>query len=220
LQSFPPHQYGVFLTNHDQGRVMSELRSKVGQAKSAASLLLTGPGVPFLYYGEEVGQTGRKPDENIRSPMQWSAEDYAGFTTASLPWRLPQTDFETFNVAVESDDPDSLLNHYRALIHARNAYPALQTGAMLQLPGENRGVYAFLRYTEDQTMLVLINLTGKPLEDYRFCLSSGNLREGSATEILHGAPVNAPTLNAAGGFDNYRPIDLLEAYTTYILELE
>ena len=94
LESYPAHQYGAFLTNHDQQRVMSLLRGDFGKAKSAASLLLTGPGVPFLYYGEEVGQRGSKPDENLRTPMQWSREKYAGFTAADLPWRLPQKDFE------------------------------------------------------------------------------------------------------------------------------
>ena len=72
LESYPPHQYATFLTNHDQSRVMSELRRRDDRAKTAASLLLTGPGVPFLYYGEEIGQAGHKPDENIRTPMQWN----------------------------------------------------------------------------------------------------------------------------------------------------
>ena len=96
------------------------------------------------------------------------------------------------------------MNHYRTLIHTRNAYPALQIGTMLQLPSANRGVYAFLRYIEGQTFLVLINLTRNPIEDYRFCLNSGNLQVGTATEILFNSWVNAPTLNATGGFDDYR----------------
>jgi alpha-amylase len=219
LQSYPAHQYGVFLTNHDQTRVMTELRGDPGKAKSAASLLLTGPGVPFLYYGEEVGQKGSKPDENLRAIMQWSGETNAGFTSAALPWRLPQRGYEEANVAIQTDVSNSLLSHYRTLIHARNTNPALQTGVMLQLPSDNRGVYAFLRYTEDQTLLVLINLTGKPLDDYRFCLSNGNLQAGTATEILYNTLVNAPNLNNAGGFDDYRPIDELAPYSTYIIQL-
>lgn len=219
-ESYPPHQYATFLTNHDQTRLMSELRGKMGQAKTAASLLLTGPGVPFLYYGEELGQTGRKPDENIRTPMQWSNEANAGFTTASRSWRLPQGDYEERNVALQSNDPDSLLNHYRALIHARNEYPALRIGGWLELPTSERRLYAFLRFTPDQTLMVLVNLSGEPIQDYRFCLSEGPLEAGTAHEILWGLEVAGPDLNGAGGFDSYQPLDELEAYTTYIIELK
>ena len=219
-ESYPPHQYGVFITNHDQTRLMSELRGKTGQAKTAASLLLTGPGVPFLYYGEELGQTGYKPDENIRSPMQWSDEANAGFSTASFPWRSPQRDYEDRNVAVQTSDPASLLSHYRALIHARNEYPALRIGSWLELPTSERRLYAFLRFTPDQTLMVLVNLSGEPIQDYRFCLSEGPLETGTATEILWGLEVANPDLNGRGGFDDYQPIDELEAYTTYIIELK
>ncbi len=219
LNSYPPHQYATFLSNHDQTRAMTVFRGEVGKAKSAASLLLTGPGVPFLYYGEEVGQRGSKPDENLRAPMQWSAETYAGFTTADLPWRFPERGFEDANVAVQDADPDSLLNHYRTLIQARNRLPALQSGGMLQLPVADRGVYAFLRYLDDQVLLVVVNLTDEPIEDYSFCLSSGALELGSAVELLGQHPVKAPTLNSQGGFDNYRPIETLEPYTTYVIEL-
>ena len=71
--SFPPNQYATFLTNHDQNRVMSQLDGDETKAKLAASILLTGPGVPFLYYGEEIGLIGVKPDEDIRLPMQWES---------------------------------------------------------------------------------------------------------------------------------------------------
>ncbi len=218
--SYPAHQYASFLSNHDQPRTISVLLGDVGKAKSAASLLLTGPGVPFLYYGEEVGQRGNKPDENLRAPMQWSAEANAGFSEAAQPWRLPQRGYEEANVALETGDPDSLLSHYRRLIHARNANPALRSGALLPLPGETAGVYGFLRFSQGQTLLVVVNLSPNPTQNYTFCLSEGPLAEGTAIEILQGATVNAPTLNASGGFDNYRPVDSLEAYTTYIIELK
>jgi glycosidase len=220
VESFPANQYATFITNHDQGRVMSELSGNIGQAKTAASLLLTGPGVPFLYYGEEVGQSGRKPDENIRTPMQWSAETNAGFTTADLPWRRPQKDFAEVNVALQTDDPDSLLSHYRRLIRARNEYPALRIGGWLEMPVSNGQLYAFLRFTADQTLLVLINLGDESVQDYRLCLSAGNFQSGAGREILQGVSVNPPEINSNGGFDSYRPIDELAAYSVYIIEFE
>src|SRR3990172_2838185 len=69
LPLFRPGQFGTFLTNHDQDRVMSVLNDDVEAAKNAATLFLTSPGVPFLYYGEEIGMLGRKPDEDIRRPL-------------------------------------------------------------------------------------------------------------------------------------------------------
>ncbi len=70
---------------------------------------------------------GIKPDENIRRPMQWSAEVNAGFSTGN-PWREPDSNFEIVNVANQTNDPASLFSHYRNLIQLRNAYPALQSG--------------------------------------------------------------------------------------------
>jgi alpha-amylase len=218
--NFPALQYATFLTNHDQGRVMSVLGNKVGEAKSAASLLLTGPGVPFIFYGEEIGQNGRKPDENIRSPMQWSGEANAGFTTADLAWRPPQDDYDQRNVAAQDGDPDSLLNYYRALIRTRNENPALQVGSLLELPTTDKRIYATLRTTDDQVLLIVINLGKTPIQDYRFCLSTGPLKVGAAREILHGVAARQPQLNSGGGFDNYQPIEELEPYSTYIIELE
>jgi glycosidase len=204
---------------------MSVLAGDFGKAKSAASLLLTGPGVPFLYYGEEVGQRGGKPDENLRTPMQWSAEANAGFTSADLPWRKPQSDFADFNVADQRDDPDSLLSHYRSLIQIRNKHLALSHGKMLQLPTANRGVYAFLRYQDDQTLMVLINLTRNPISDYRFCLNDAGLSGDISLELIYPSnmteiSLNTPVYNALGGFDDYRPIDELAPYNTYIIKLK
>jgi glycosidase len=220
ISNFPPHQYATFLTNHDQGRVMSELSNDSGQASTAASLLLTGPGVPFLFYGEEIGQNGRKPDENIRSPMQWTAEKYAGFTTAELPWRRPQQDFEERNVATQMDDPDSLLSHYRNLIQLRNKTQALQTGSFLELPTSDRRIYAFLRSAENQILLVIINLSRSPIQDYRFCLADGPLTGDSAKDILKQVNIEAPVINSSGGFESYQPLTVLDPYSIYIIELK
>ena len=74
LKDIPNGDYATFLTNHDQNRVMSVLNGKVEKAKLAAVMLLTSPGTPFIYYGEEIGMQGKKPDEDIRLPMQWSAD--------------------------------------------------------------------------------------------------------------------------------------------------
>jgi len=93
-----------------------------GKARVAASAMLMLPGMPFVYYGEEIGMIGAKPDETIRTPMQWSAKPGGGFTSGT-PWESPQSDWMTKNVAAQAPDPASLLNHYRRLIHSATRTP-------------------------------------------------------------------------------------------------
>ncbi len=81
LSDFPEMNFSTFLSNHDQQRVMAYYREDTEKAKLAAFVYLTGPGSPFIYYGEEIGMIGDKPDEKIRTPMQWTGEPGAGFTT-------------------------------------------------------------------------------------------------------------------------------------------
>ena len=129
-REYPQNRFATFLSNHDQDRLANRLLFDTGKNKVAASLHLTGPGVPFLYYGEEVGMSGTKPDERLRTPMHWDGARLAGFTTVVSPWQPLQAreNVASANVAAQTDDPDSLLSHYRSLIHLRNTYPALNRG--------------------------------------------------------------------------------------------
>ncbi|MFC1852998.1 alpha-amylase family glycosyl hydrolase [candidate division CSSED10-310 bacterium] len=108
---YPYHQYGTFLTNHDQDRVFDVLQGSVDRAKLAASIYLTLPGIPYLYYGEEIAMAGVKPDEDIRRPMQWNAETNGGFTTGE-PWHDLNPNYPDYNVADMQSDPDSIWHHY------------------------------------------------------------------------------------------------------------
>jgi len=120
FQDMPNFNYATFLTNHDQARAMSVFYGNINKAKLASFLMLTSPGTPFIYYGEEIGMQGQKPDEDLRLPMQWSNASNAGFTTGA-PWRAPNKDYTTVNVAAQTDDPNSLLNHTgRSSNSARN----------------------------------------------------------------------------------------------------
>ena len=95
---------GTFLSNHDQVRWLTGFKGGVDAAKQAAAILLTGPGVPFIYYGEEIGLTGGKPDENIRRPMPWtSASPTFGFTSGT-PWEAFGDGALTANVGSEATD--------------------------------------------------------------------------------------------------------------------
>ncbi len=155
-EGFPHLQWGSFLTNHDQNRVMDVLGGNIAKAKVAASLLLTIPGIPYLYYGEEIGMYGQKPDEDIRLPMQWNNAKNAGFSSGNA-WRAPHKSYTQYNVAAEDLDDSSLLNHYRKFISLRNQIPALRTGQYANIPAENSAVMSFARFQNKDTVFVISN---------------------------------------------------------------
>lgn len=146
-----------FLTNHDQTRLATQLGDNASRMRNAAAVLLTLPGAPFIYYGEEVGlQNGpASNDEWKRTPMPWTA---AGGFTSGNPWYqyAPGRDHE--NVAAESDDPSSLLSRYRILIRARHSSPALMKGTLRILDSGSPALVAFLREADGESVLVVHNL--------------------------------------------------------------
>lgn len=222
---FRPNQFASFLTNHDQDRVMTLLADNADKGKTAASMLLTAPGAPFIYYGEEIGMLGKKPDEMIRTPMQWSAEPNSGFTSGA-PWEAVNPDFAAKNVAVQSKEAASLLNHYRKLVHLRSQYACLRIGEYLPVAASQPSVLAFLRLSASpaEILLVIINLGAEPVSDYSLTLAEGPL-QGSyqiapvlAEMKLDGLLENLPA-GAAGGFEALRPLPALPAYSTLILQL-
>ncbi|XEC94643.1 alpha-amylase family glycosyl hydrolase [Paenibacillus tarimensis] len=159
-----------FLTNHDQNRVMSGLRGDVGAAKMAAAMLLTLPGRPFIYYGEEIGLQGVKPDEELREPMKWVGE--GAESPVQTSWRIPRHQADTPSVAEQDSDPDSLLNHYRKLIRWRSSLKVLVDGAIVPADMEPSRLMAYERRDDSERVLVVHNLGAaeaavplKPLND-------------------------------------------------------
>jgi len=157
LAAYPYMQFGTFLTNHDMNRIMSVLDEDEEMAKLSASLLLTLPGIPYIYYGEEIGMTGVKPDEYIRTPMQWSSNANAGFTQGT-PWITVNSDYTIKNVEAQKADPNSLWNHYRKLISIRNDNLSLRQGNYKPVQSSNSSVFAFVRQHADELILVVSNL--------------------------------------------------------------
>ena len=216
--NFPPGQYATFLTNHDQNRVMSVLNQNIEKAKLAATVLLTLPGVPFIYYGEEIGMTGRKPDPKIRTPMQWKPTQHAGFSTTES-WQPPNPDYQKINVLNQNENPNSLLNHYRKLIRLRQAHPALMTGEFLPVEVDNQSILTYLRISKSENILIVINLSEQPVEQYALSLNKSPLTGVfQTTELLHGANTTPVHLDQSGGFKNYQPLKTLAPQTPYIIK--
>ena len=189
--SYPDGRFATMITNHDQDRVASELAEDAARLKLAASILLTLPGVPFIYYGEEIGQVGAKPDEMIRNPMPWSGDVHGGFTGAAQPWEPLQPGHERRNVAIQHADPDSLLNHYRRLVRLRQSEPALSRGNARSLETGRPDVIAWERVDGGQRLTVIANLSGTEIRDFRLPPPAGarfmrELLDGTGLAAMEG----------------------------------
>ena len=134
-------------------------------------LLMTMPGAPILYYGDEIGMGDNiyLGDRNgVRTPMQWTPERNAGFSRAD-PQRLylppvmdPVYGYESVNVEAQLRSPSSLLHWTRRLIATRRKYKAFGRGTLAFLEPGNRKVLAFLRELDGEAMLCVANLSRVP----------------------------------------------------------
>ena len=198
--ALPATRWSPFLRNHDQPRTRSAFDGDWDRSRVASFLLLTLPGVPFVYYGEELGMTGQKPDELIRTPMAWSRRGpHAGFTTGA-PWQPLAADSMVANVEVQAADPQSLLMLHRRIIHLRSSHPALAVGQLIPLSTAHPSVVAFLRRDGARTALVVANLGADSLSGIRLRSDAGALAPGRywARDLL-GTSTLAEFRVSAGG---------------------
>ncbi len=211
---------GVFLTNHDMPRTMSQLGGDAAKARLGAFLLLTAPGTPYIYYGEEIGMSGQKPDELIRTPMQWSGGETCGFGS-DLTWEAVNTDCDSVNVSAQQAEPGSLWNTYRALIQLRQTNPALSSGDYFAVQADNPAVYSALRVGPDQAVLLVANLGLKDIASVGLTLEKGPLMgRYRLTPIFGVAQESQVIANSGGGFtlfDSIRGISALQA-VIFLLE--
>ncbi|HET9954033.1 MAG TPA: alpha-amylase family glycosyl hydrolase, partial [Polyangiaceae bacterium] len=165
------------LGNHDRPRIASRVGD--AQARVAAMLLLTLRGTPTLYYGDELGMknvaiapeqvrdpweknvpgigVGRDPE---RTPMHWSGESGAGFTSGT-PWLPLGADYVERNVDTQSKDPHSTLNLYRQLLTLRRREPALSIGSYREID-TGPDVLGYVREYAGRRIAVLLNLSSHP----------------------------------------------------------
>jgi alpha-glucosidase len=164
------------LGNHDQPRITSRVGK--AQARVAAMLLLTLRGTPTVYYGDEIGmrdvpipedeiqdpQGLNMPGLNLsrdpqRTPMQWDNSENAGFSKEK-PWlRLPE-DFTRINVKVQQEKEHGILALHKKLIQLRQQEPALHIGEYRPVVAKGP-VMAYMRYTDEQRFLIVLNLSHK-----------------------------------------------------------
>jgi maltose alpha-D-glucosyltransferase/alpha-amylase len=149
-------------------RLAPLLENHRGKIELMKGLLFALPGTPVLYYGDDIGMGDNiyLGDRNgVRTPMQWSAALNAGFSVAN-PQRLylpvvvdPQYHYQSINVEMQQNDPHSLLWWMKHLIALRKRHRALSRGTLEFLHPHNPKVLAFLRRYQDETVLVVANLS-------------------------------------------------------------
>jgi maltose alpha-D-glucosyltransferase/alpha-amylase len=135
-------------------------------------LLLSMPGTPVIYYGDEIGMGDNihLGDRNgVRTPMQWSPDRNGGFSRVADPSRLvlpmvmdPLYAYQTVNVESQAADPHSLLMWMRRVIAVRRQYAVFGRGGYKLLYPKNRKILAYLREQEDTTILCVANLSRTP----------------------------------------------------------
>jgi glycosidase len=220
MDAYPFHQYATFLTNHDQMRVFSQLGANAGRNRVAAAVLLTLPGVPFLYYGEEVGMTSTWTHEDVRRPMQWTSGANAGFTTGT-PWIGLGSNYATNNVATMAADEGSLWNHYRTLVQARAASVALQRGTYHRFSASQGQIYAFLRHHADQAVVAIHNVGSGNAGGWSLSAGASQLAPGQydATDLITGAALSGLTVTNGGAIAGWIPAGSLAGQRSLLVEL-
>ncbi|GAC1428339.1 MAG: alpha-amylase family glycosyl hydrolase [Terriglobales bacterium] len=194
------------ISNHDI--VRSYVRYGDGQhndaiAKLMATLYLTLRGSPIMYYGEEIGMTNNDPTrkedvkdpigrtgwpqeigrDGERTPMQWSADENAGFTKAK-PWLPVSPTYTTHNVASELKDSSSILQTYRQVLALRHKNAALLDGEYIALNESDPNVLSYLRRYKNEAVLVVLNMSGEK-QDVSFDLASQGFTTKSAHTLLN-----------------------------------
>ena len=167
------------LGNHDEARIVS--RVGPAQARLAMLLLLTLRGTPTLYYGDEIGMhDGDIPPERIydpmeknkpgkglgrdpeRTPMQWDSSPNAGFCPPTIePWLPIPADYQQLNVAVEREDPYSMLTLTHALLEFRRTTPALNRGSYRPVDTIPEDCFVYLRQFRNQRCLIALNFSSR-----------------------------------------------------------
>jgi alpha-glucosidase len=170
--------------NHDNPRIDARYGDGVHDTditRVISTILFASKGAALFYNGAEIGMkttpptrkedvkdpvgiTGWPKDkgrDGERTPMQWDASEYAGFSTVK-PWLPVPPNKDTINVKAEEADPNSLLNWYETLIRLKKTNPVLATGENVMLDTDNMKVLSWLRKGNGKQIVVATNFTADP----------------------------------------------------------
>lgn len=163
-RSNPDYIDAPFLSNHDQPRVGGVLRGDTAKLKTAAAMYLLSEGVPFIYYGEELGMKSGTKDETKRTPMLWNTSNSAGKPKDKMQttWAAASDciyNKKTLSVAEQEKDPSSLLEYYKRLIRVKTAHPALFKGRLHAIDTGAAGISSWAMVCDTERAFVMHNLS-------------------------------------------------------------
>ncbi len=169
--------YVNFLENHDTKRWASVVGGNEGQMRIAGVLNLLLPGIPSIYYGQELGVPGIVGDWGydvnhipVREAFPWTTDPEEKGTALwykdTGEWWLKSylnnpAQLGQLALSVQKDDPNSLWNHYRKLIELRKKYSAFRAGTYEPINTENSGLMGFRRKYKDEEITVIVNLSNE-----------------------------------------------------------
>lgn len=230
-KAYRDQRMSTFLHNHDMDRAMSRFGGATadGFAKSklAATVQFTIPGIPFIYYGEEIGMTGTKPDPEIRTPMQWAPDRARGGFTSGEPWKAINENVDTVNVLTQSLDQDSLLNLYRKLTRLRDGSEALRIGEVRVLQTGDDRVAAYVRQYRGEVVLVVANFAGEEVACPGLSFPRTRLSRNAAgedglvrpVELLSGVEIEPIRPSSSGRVRDWAPVETLGAREALVIQL-
>jgi glycosidase len=205
----PGKQQVVFIENHDMPRFASVVKQDPGKLRVGAALNLLIGGIPSIYYGQELGMYGAggwnkwgitdANDIPAREAFEWyksdSGKGMAIWYKNSGPWwdstNLKPND--GISLEEERNDPGSLWNFYKNMIHLRRTNEVIIDGAYQTLPNNSDSVFSFLRYLNSKAVVVVVNLSGKA-QDVSVNFAESKVKLGNELKQLWGT--DKETINA------------------------
>ena len=145
-----------FLTNHDQIRAMNQI-GNIDKYKAAAAIYLTLPGAPYVYYGEEIGMKGSKPDERIREPFIWQED-----ASENSSW-IDITNDTAIALENQIGDVNSIYSFYKDIINIRKNNPVLKYGQLEEMDNSYNNLYAIKRSYKGSEAYVLVSVDKEPI---------------------------------------------------------
>lgn len=195
-----PNNIATMLSNHDSfagRRLFDQVGGDIAKYRLAAATYLTQPGIPFVYYGEEIGMAGGRNlgvggDQELRTPFSWSADAKTAGFTEGVPFRALSNNVEQFNVAAELKDPASVLSFYKTLLALRNGNPALANGSYEQVLAKGTTL-SFQRIQGENRVLVVFNYGAEAA-----VIGVNKLPAARALDAIYPAGSESLTSDAAG----------------------
>ena len=214
----------TFLNNHDQTRTVSYLGS-VEKAKLAAAIQLTLPGMPFIYYGEELGQLSNSTDPNKREAMDWytSAKGEGMCVLDEKFFGVPSKYTKAndgISLEEEINDENSIYNYYKKLTQLRTDNPIFFSGNYFSIESKSLNCYTVTDEKYPYGMFVAHNVTGSRLElntlyDFTDLLSGKSYKAGDTVTITPYSTIVAKYDGADKKFSLFKEIQSKDIPVTF-----